>query len=462
MARLVRRGDKIVARVEGHEGEAPQHLMLPNSCQHCENPACMVGCPTGAIGRDPGGEVFIRDALCTGCGACAKACPWDNIQMAARPLGALRPPSLGPGGSVYEDAGGQVRPLPRLRGPGLRAGLPDGIDLPPQPRRGDRRRARPLPRASARGPSGAAARAPRGRPLLVPGAALAAAGIAVAGVVMHGRGLWQPARGVGFGAVVLAAGAGMLALLGYALPKRRLAHVDAPAGPKGAEPGEGRERGAPPAPGSTWRSASCTVGLAFAHARPRPGGGAGGALPVARHATTRAGARRAAAVRGIPPPLAPNARAAALPEDLERARQELMDRLYRDASGKSDLVKRIFEKLLLPYARSPLGPLSLLASGRTLRQEEAALRARVDEVLEGRGKERLAGLAELTRVVVELRALPAQRWLLAALRVGLPVHIVSFAIAVALLGLHVVLAPWEVTALDETLVRSAPSGHGDG
>ncbi len=97
VARLVRRGDKVVARVDGHgEAGAPQHLMLPNSCQHCENPSCMVGCPTGAIGRDPGGEVFIREELCTGCGACAKACPWDNIQMAPRPLAARGP--LGAGG----------------------------------------------------------------------------------------------------------------------------------------------------------------------------------------------------------------------------------------------------------------------------------------------------------------------------------------------------------------------------
>src|SRR3954451_11890706 len=55
----------------------------------------MVDCPTGAIGRDPGGEVFIREALCTGCGACAKACPWDNIQMAARPATAARPGGAG-------------------------------------------------------------------------------------------------------------------------------------------------------------------------------------------------------------------------------------------------------------------------------------------------------------------------------------------------------------------------------
>ena len=91
VSRLVRRGDKMVARVR--DAEAPQSLLLPSSCQHCENPSCMVDCPTGAIGRDPEGEVFICEALCTGCGACAKACPWDNIQMAPRPEGAPRPPA---------------------------------------------------------------------------------------------------------------------------------------------------------------------------------------------------------------------------------------------------------------------------------------------------------------------------------------------------------------------------------
>src|SRR4029078_9113164 len=97
-ARLVRRGDKMVARVDdakapdrAAEAAAPQQLMLPTSCQHCENPACMVDCPTGAIGRDPAGEVFIREELCTGCGGCAKACPLGNIQTAAEPLDAKRP-----------------------------------------------------------------------------------------------------------------------------------------------------------------------------------------------------------------------------------------------------------------------------------------------------------------------------------------------------------------------------------
>ena len=181
VARLVRRGDKVVARVEGHgheEAGAPQHLMLPNSCQHCENPSCMVGCPTGAIGRDPGGEVFIREELCTGCGACAKACPWDNIQMAPRPLSA----PAGPAGGRYEEIAVKCDLCRGYEGPACVQACPTGVDLPPQPRGGDRRRARALPRRARAPPALARPVADEARaPLLVPGAAIAAAGIGVAG-----------------------------------------------------------------------------------------------------------------------------------------------------------------------------------------------------------------------------------------------------------------------------------------
>ena len=39
-------------------------------------------------------------------------------------------------------------------------------------------------------------------------------------------------------------------------------------------------------------------------------------------------------------------------------------------SGRSDLVKKIFERILLPYVKLPLGSVALLASGRSLRDEE--------------------------------------------------------------------------------------------
>lgn len=58
------------------------NVMVANACMHCADPVCMIGCPTGAIHRNPlGGEVVINDATCIGCGTCANSCPYDNIRM---------------------------------------------------------------------------------------------------------------------------------------------------------------------------------------------------------------------------------------------------------------------------------------------------------------------------------------------------------------------------------------------
>jgi Fe-S-cluster-containing dehydrogenase component len=447
VARLVRRGDKVVARVDGAGGHRPglrageppyapgpggppQHLLLPNSCQHCENPACMVDCPTGAIGRDPAGEVFIREALCTGCGACARACPWDNIQMAPRPIGAPAP-----AGGTYADLAVKCDLCRGYEGPACVQACPTGsiFRLNPAEEIAD---VRQLLRAGARGPE---ARDEAPRPMLVSGAALAAAGMGLAGVVLGGRGLIVPVHGVGLAAGVLA-GLGMIALTAYAVPKRGI-RLWMRARPKNDAPARKPASRVRPQLQIHLALGLVVAGLALVHAPVlRGSSGHGAALAIALFAASAAGGVAALAYRLVPPRLARLERTASLPEDFSRARQDLLDRLYRTASGKSDLVKKLLEKILLPYARSPLGPIALVASGRSLREEETALSARIDGVLEGRGKERLAGLADLVRIVVELRALPAQRALLALLRVGLPVHVVTFALALALLVLHVALA----------------------
>ena len=54
---------------------------VANACMHCTNPPCLSDCPTGAIHRQSGGEVIIDEALCVGCGTCARSCPYDNITM---------------------------------------------------------------------------------------------------------------------------------------------------------------------------------------------------------------------------------------------------------------------------------------------------------------------------------------------------------------------------------------------
>ncbi|WP_286142566.1 DMSO/selenate family reductase complex B subunit [Adlercreutzia caecimuris] len=47
------------------------------SCNHCESPACVANCPTGAmIKRDEDGIVYVDESVCIGCGTCANACPY--------------------------------------------------------------------------------------------------------------------------------------------------------------------------------------------------------------------------------------------------------------------------------------------------------------------------------------------------------------------------------------------------
>ncbi len=80
--RLERRGPIFKRRVH-MESNKHEHLLMPSSCRHCRDPECMVGCPTGAIHRNPDGEVDINDN-CIGCDNCARKCPYGNITM--RPL----------------------------------------------------------------------------------------------------------------------------------------------------------------------------------------------------------------------------------------------------------------------------------------------------------------------------------------------------------------------------------------
>ncbi len=63
-------------------GPTIDNVMVANACMHCADPVCLIGCPTGAIHRDPSGhQVKINDPTCIGCGTCANSCPYDNIRM---------------------------------------------------------------------------------------------------------------------------------------------------------------------------------------------------------------------------------------------------------------------------------------------------------------------------------------------------------------------------------------------
>lgn len=58
------------------------HLAI--SCNHCDNPACVENCPTGAMQKDAEtGLVNSNPEVCIGCGTCQKSCPYDAPRIDA-------------------------------------------------------------------------------------------------------------------------------------------------------------------------------------------------------------------------------------------------------------------------------------------------------------------------------------------------------------------------------------------
>ena len=443
-SRLVRRGDKVVTRLEVL-GESPRSLLLPNSCQHCKNPACMIDCPTGAIGRDPHGEVFIRAELCTGCGNCAKACPWDNIRIQPRAgdqAGGVTVAARREGLRLSPEVAVKCDLCRDHDGPGCVQTCPTGAILRLDPSRDVAEVARVLGVATP----GAGARRPLWRRLplaavvtaLVLGLAVAAG---IAGAARHELAVWVPGSGAGLMAGILAAACTLVLSLHVVVKRvvrlwvrprsRRRALV-------GVEQGAPRSRVRPFVRLHVWIGLLAPAAV-LAHAGTRVPEGPSGALVAAWWATAALGLFGGLAYATLPRRLTRLEREGALPEDLKARRTELVDRLYRAGSGRSDLVKAIAERILVPYARSFAGPVALLASGRTLGQEESRVRTRVDAMLQGRGAERLGGMEELVRIVVELRALPVRRVLTVLLRGFLPLHIITSALVLALLAVHVLV-----------------------
>ena len=67
----------------GAEGVWPHvHMTFqPLICMHCDKPACVPACPTGASRQDDDGIVWVEPSQCMGCKVCANACPYGARDM---------------------------------------------------------------------------------------------------------------------------------------------------------------------------------------------------------------------------------------------------------------------------------------------------------------------------------------------------------------------------------------------
>lgn len=404
-ARMRRDGPRLMARLGSSRAPAVPWLVA-QACQHCSSPACLPDCPTAAITRGPDGVVQIDPALCTGCGACAKACPWDAIEMAPRPSGTPSP-SPGPFEQVAVKcdlcvgaSGGpacvQICPTQALARVDAGSQIVEAAALLGRPLAADPRPCRPWPWLGSLGMAVALA-------MGAWGSAQHAAGW-IAGA---GPGLWM-----GWIAAV-----SMLASVLYAALRRRRWPL-----------GRGAVGMA-----SHGVFGALTLGAAWAHAGGFGSGGPG-VLAGVLVAAVGLGLLGAWAYRVVPRRLTrlePRAQ-----DERDRAPDDA-DALMKAVGGRGDALKRLTAAVLLPYALRPGGGLVLLLSGRSLREEQARLRASLRGTLGAQRIDRMEGLDDVLVAVVSVRAAGPRRLLGALLRGWLVGHVVLCAIALVLMVLHV-------------------------
>jgi Fe-S-cluster-containing dehydrogenase component/CRP-like cAMP-binding protein len=406
IARMTRSGPRMLARL-GAPSTAATPWLLAQACQHCTSPACLPDCPTAAITRGPDGVVQIDPALCTGCGACAKACPWDAVEMAVRPASSPAPPPPA-SGQRYESVAVKCDLCVGARGgPACASACPTEalvrVDAAAEMVEAAALVGRSVPEAT---PS-------RSRWPWIGSVSIAVMLAAGAwGAAQRGAG-WTPGAGPGLW-MGWVAGAALIASLGYAGLRRRAAGR----GPRGLA--------------LHGVLGTTTLAGAWAHGGGRFVGQPGVFAGVVMLAVML-GLYGLFAYRILP------SRLTRLEHEAGDERESIpddADALMRAVGGRSDALKRLTVAVLLPYARRIGGGALLLVSGRSLRDEVARLRAQLETSLGEARVARMEGVDEVLATVVSVRAARARRVVRGLLRGWLAPHVVLSGVGFVLLVVH--------------------------
>lgn len=104
-----------IRKVELRDKSTGRTFSLPMLCQHCEHPACVDVCPTGASFKRADGIVLVDRHICIGCRYCMMACPYKARSFVHEDLENQKPHAPRGKGCVESctlcvhrvDAGGQ-------------------------------------------------------------------------------------------------------------------------------------------------------------------------------------------------------------------------------------------------------------------------------------------------------------------------------------------------------------------
>lgn len=80
-----------IRKVKLRDAQSGEHREVPVMCQHCDKPACVDVCPTGASFKRADGIVLVDKHICIGCRFCMMACAYKARSFVHEPLTDQKP-----------------------------------------------------------------------------------------------------------------------------------------------------------------------------------------------------------------------------------------------------------------------------------------------------------------------------------------------------------------------------------